>query len=106
MIHWDLFERFGWRMVEGFGVTLQLTFISVSLGCVLAVLLALLRVFGPRPLSAVIVGYTYLFRGTPLLAQLFLVYYGSAEFRTELEAAASIWPRSMPRSADRNTSLA
>ncbi len=40
--------------------------------------------------------YTYLFRGTPLLAQLFLIYYGSAEFKTTLEAVGLWWMLSDP----------
>jgi polar amino acid transport system permease protein len=91
MIHWDLFERFGWRMVEGFGVTLELTGISVALGFAIAVPLALVRVFAARPISLAGFGYTYVFRGTPILAQLFLVYYGSAQFRGALEAAGLWW---------------
>lgn len=91
MIHWDLFERFGWRMVDGFGITLQLTFISVALGFALAVPLALVRAFGSAPASGAAFSYTYVFRGTPILAQLFLVYYGSAQFRNELEAVGLWW---------------
>ena len=91
MIHWDLFARFGWRMVDGFGITLQLTGISVALGFILAVPFALVRAFGSSAASGATFGYTYLFRGTPILAQLFLVYYGSAQFRTELEAVGLWW---------------
>jgi polar amino acid transport system permease protein len=91
MIHWDLFERFGWRMIEGFGVTLQLTGISVALGFVLAIPLAFARVYGSAPASGATFAYTYLFRGTPLLAQLFLVYHGSAQFQTQLDAAGVWW---------------
>jgi polar amino acid transport system permease protein len=91
MIHWDLFDRFGWRMVDGFLVTLQLTTISVALGFALAIPLAFARVFGSAPASGAAVAYTYLFRGTPLLAQLFLVYHGSAQFQAQLEAAGLWW---------------
>jgi polar amino acid transport system permease protein len=91
MIHWDLFDRFGWRMIEGFGITLQLTTISVALGFALAIPLAFVRVFASAPVSGAAFAYTYLLRGTPLLAQLFLVYHGSAEFRDQLEAAGLWW---------------
>jgi polar amino acid transport system permease protein len=90
MIHWDLFERFGPRMADGFAVTLELAFGSVLLGLLIAVPAAFARVFGPRPVSAGLFAYTYVFRGTPLLAQLFLVYYGSAQFQAYL-AAAGLW---------------
>jgi polar amino acid transport system permease protein len=91
MIHWDLFDRFGWRMVEGFGVTLQLTTISVALGFAMAMPLAFVRVFSSAPVSLAAFTYTYLFRGTPILAQLFLVYHGSAQFQGELQAAGVWW---------------
>jgi polar amino acid transport system permease protein len=91
MIHWGLLERFGSRMVDGFGVTLELTAVSVVLGFAMAVPLALMRVFAPAPIRAAAFVYTYLFRGTPLLAQLFLVYYGSGQFRSSLDAAGLWW---------------
>jgi polar amino acid transport system permease protein len=91
MIHWDLFDRFGWRMIEGFMVTLQLTTISVALGFVLAIPLAFVRVYGSLPVSGAVFAYTYAFRGTPMLAQLFLLYHGSAQFQVQLEAAGLWW---------------
>jgi polar amino acid transport system permease protein len=91
MIHWDLFDRFGWRMIEGFMVTLQLTTISVALGFALAIPLAFVRVFGSLPVSGAVFAYTYVFRGTPMLAQLFLLYHGSAQFQAQLEAAGLWW---------------
>ncbi len=90
MIHWDLLHRFGWNMAQGYAVTLQLTFISVTLGFAMAVPLALIQVFASPSVSGAAFAYTYIFRGTPLLAQLFLVYYGSGEFQAEL-AAAGLW---------------
>ncbi len=91
MIHWELFERFGPRMADGFAVTLELAFGSVLLGLLIAVPAAFARVFAPRPVSGAIFAYTYLFRGTPLLAQLFLIYYGSAQFQASLSAAGLWW---------------
>lgn len=91
MIHWDLFERFGPRMADGFLVTLELALGSVILGLMIAAPAALGRVFGPKPVRLSLFAYTYLFRGTPILAQLFLVYYGSAQFQTSLSAAGLWW---------------
>ena len=91
MIHWELFERFGPRMLDGFLVTLQLSFGSVLLGLLIAAPIALGRVFGSRLLSAGLFGYTYIFRGTPVLAQLFLLYYGSAQFKDALSGAGLWW---------------
>lgn len=91
MIHWDLFERFGPRMVDGYAVTLELALGSVVIGLLIAIPAALGRVFAPAPMSRAIFGYTYLFRGTPILAQLYLVYYGSAQFQAALSAAGLWW---------------
>jgi len=96
MIHWDLFERFGPRMAEGFLVTLELAFGSVLIGLLIAVPAELARVYGPRPVSAALFGYTYVFRGTPILAQLYLLYNGSAEFQETLSAAGVWWLFSDP----------
>ena len=91
MIHWELFERFGPRMVDGFVVTLELALGSVILALLLSVPAAFGRVFGSKPVSGALSVYTYIFRGTPLLAQLFLIYYGSAQFQTSLSAAGLWW---------------
>ena len=91
MIDWQLFERFGPRMVDGFAVTLELAFGSVALALLISVPAALGRVFAAKPLGAALFAYTYAFRGTPLLAQLFLVYYGSAQFQASLSAAGLWW---------------
>lgn len=91
MIHWDLFEKFGPRMADGFAVTLELAFGSVLLALLLSVPASLGRAFASRPVSSALFAYTYVFRGTPLLAQLFLVYYGSAQFQGPLSALGLWW---------------
>ncbi len=55
--------------------------ISVTLGALLALPIALARLSRSRVLRGVSLSYVSFFRGTPLLAQLFLVYYGSGQFR-------------------------
>lgn len=82
--------NYGCRMVGGLGVTLQLVAISVSLGVVLGFLVALVRLYGGPVSSRIATGYTTFFRGTPLLCQLFLVYYGAGQFRPALEAVG-LW---------------
>ena len=66
---------------SGLGVTMQLVAISVVLGCVLAFGLALARIYGGPVSARLALAYTTFFRGTPLLCQLFLVYYGAGQFR-------------------------
>ncbi|MDO4637753.1 MAG: ABC transporter permease [Lautropia sp.] len=74
----DLLQRYGPRMIDGLLVTLKLVSVSFFLGMVLAQLLALGRLSKLRPLNVVCRAYIYFFRGSPLLAQLFLLYYGIA----------------------------
>jgi His/Glu/Gln/Arg/opine family amino acid ABC transporter permease subunit len=73
-------------LLDGALVTLQLTAISVAIGLVLAVGFALMRVSANPLLRWPIFAYIFYFRGTPLLVQIFLIYYGSGQFRPELEA--------------------
>lgn len=77
----EVLQNYGCRMATGLGITLQLVAISVSLGFVLGLGLALARLYGPRWAGVLVGGYTTFFRGTPLLCQLFLVYYGLGQLR-------------------------
>jgi polar amino acid transport system permease protein len=77
----EVLQNYGCRMAAGLGITLQLVVISVSLGCVAGLGLALVRLYGPRWAGLAVGGYTTFFRGTPLLCQLFLVYYGLGQLR-------------------------
>ncbi len=86
----DLFHRYAGNYMSGLGVTLSLVGISVVLGALLSVPIAYARMSNNRLLSAVSYAYVYFFRGTPLLAQTFLVYYGLGSFRPQLEAVG-LW---------------
>lgn len=56
--------------------TLYLGVTAFVLGCVIGLLVALARLFGSRPLRILAVTYVSLVRGTPLLVQLLLIYFG------------------------------
>ena len=71
-------------------MTLTLVGISIVLGAALSVPIAWMRLSSNRLLGAIAYGYVYFFRGTPLLAQTFLIYYGLGSFRTQLEAVG-LW---------------
>jgi polar amino acid transport system permease protein len=77
----EVLQNYGCRMAAGLGITLQLVVISVSLGCIIGLGLALVRLYGPRWAGVMVGSYTTFFRGTPLLCQLFLVYYGLGQLR-------------------------
>lgn len=74
------------RLLEGARVTIEITALSVVIGLVLAVPLALLRISANPLLWMPAYGYILYFRGTPLLVQIFLIYYGSGQFVPELQA--------------------
>jgi octopine/nopaline transport system permease protein len=74
------------QLLQGLPLTLNLAATSVALGAGLAMLLALMRNCGLLPLDLVARGYVFVFRGTPLLVQVFLIYYGLGQFRPALQA--------------------
>lgn len=85
---WDMvkIERYAPRYFSGLWVTLQLVGVSIVLGAILSLPIALARMSPNKIAQRVSFSYVYLFRGTPLLTQLFLIYYGLGTFRAELEA--------------------
>ncbi len=66
--------------LEGLKNTLMLVSISLALGLMLAIPLAVLRSYGTSRSRPPIRAFVYFFRGTPLLVQMFLVYYGFGQF--------------------------
>lgn len=75
---------------RGLVTTLGLLVASLAGGLLAALPLAVLRASRRRWLSAPVWAYTYVIRGTPLLVQLFLLYYGLAQF--EAVRASAAWP--------------
>jgi polar amino acid transport system substrate-binding protein len=59
-------------------ITAVLSALSMTLAIVVGVLVASGRVYGAAPLRALMTGYVEVMRGTPLLLQLFVLYYGLA----------------------------
>ena len=77
MSEWlQLLQRSLPAFLQGSLVTLQLTVVGLSMGFVLGLLSALARVYGGKWVRGLAVGYIELFRGTPVLVQLFLIYFG------------------------------
>jgi polar amino acid transport system permease protein len=77
------------KLAEGLPLTLEITFTCIAIGIVLGVLLALARVYGNRVLRAACGAYIHFFRGTPLLVQLFIVYFGLPNWGIKLSAFVS-----------------
>ncbi|QUX90921.1 ABC transporter permease [Marinomonas sp. A3A] len=78
------------RLLEGAWVSLQLVLISIVLGGVFALPIALARISPVAWIRAVPFAYIFFFRGTPLLVQIFLVYYGASQFDAVRESF--LWP--------------
>lgn len=76
--------------LDGALITIQLTVISITIGFLLAVPLAILRMSKNPLLWAPVYGFVFLFRGTPLVVQIFLIYYGSGQFREFFESVG-LW---------------
>ncbi|MGI9333282.1 MAG: ABC transporter permease [Gammaproteobacteria bacterium] len=78
------------RMLEGIGLTLELLALSSLIGLGLALLILLMRLsrlwFAVAPAAV----YIYIFRGTPILVQIFVIYYGLPQF--DLIRSGPLWP--------------
>lgn len=77
-------------VLNGLPWTLTLAAASLALGFVFAVGLAMLRLSPWKPVSTLAYGYVYFFRSTPLLVQIFLIYYGTGQFEWLRDSWA--WP--------------
>ncbi|NKC15396.1 MAG: ABC transporter permease subunit [Gammaproteobacteria bacterium] len=76
------FDRFLWGAV----ITLQLTFAALITGALLCVPLAIARTSTRGGINKPVWIYTYCFRGTPLLVQTYLIYYGLGQFEVIRES--------------------
>nr|WP_197975553.1 amino acid ABC transporter permease [Rhizobium sp. CFBP 8762] len=73
-------------LMAGLKFTIPLTLLSFVLGLTVGLLVAVIRLFAPRPLAALVRFYVWIFRGTPLLVQLFLIFYGLPSIGILLDA--------------------
>lgn len=66
--------------------TIPLTLLSFTLGLALGLVTAVVRLFAPAPFAAVARFYVWVIRGTPLLVQLFVIFYGLPSMGILLDA--------------------
>ena len=76
-------------LLEGLFLTLQLSFVTMLLGLTIGVACASLRLYGPRPVRLVVATYVETIRNTPLLVQLFLVFFGLPSLGLRLDATTA-----------------
>jgi polar amino acid transport system permease protein len=89
-VNWDVMIESAPELAEGALLTIELIIFSGVLGLALAIPIALGRVANSWWVRAIPFAYIFFFRGTPLLVQIFLVYYGLSQFEFIRESFA--WP--------------
>jgi arginine/ornithine transport system permease protein len=89
-MNWDAVVESLPQYVSGLGTTLQLLAASLAIGLVFALPLAVLRAQADSLANLPVRAFTYVIRGTPMLVQLFLIYYGLAQFEVVRNSFA--WP--------------
>jgi polar amino acid transport system permease protein len=73
---WNWFPTYFEQLLGGLWLTLELVFIAVFFGMLLAIPIGLVQVTGPKWLGRIALAFCTVIRGTPLLIQLWLIYYG------------------------------
>ncbi|MGF1737698.1 arginine ABC transporter permease ArtM [Photobacterium satsumensis] len=84
-------EQHVWQLLEGLVVSLELTAVSLIVGCTLALLMTLTLILKTPGLHWLSRGIITLFTGTPLLVQIFLIYYGPGQFEWVRESVLWHW---------------
>lgn len=88
MKSWMAFlSKYGPSYLEGTLMTLKLSFLGVFFGFILGILIVLLRRSKLKPLQAIAKIYVQMFRGTPLLVQVTIFYYGFSSVLPDQYAA-------------------
>jgi His/Glu/Gln/Arg/opine family amino acid ABC transporter permease subunit len=75
---WEAARRYFPALLNAAGITLGLSCLAMALAIVLGAAIASGRVYGPRPVQVVLTAFVEIIRGTPLLLQLFVLYFGLA----------------------------
>jgi octopine/nopaline transport system permease protein len=79
------------RMISGLWITISLSALSVAIGFNLGLGLALMRMSAQPMVAGFAKGYSTVFRGTPLLVQIFLIYYGFGQLSFIQDTPALWW---------------
>ena len=79
------------KLGEGLLITFQVAFVSLGIGILIGLPAAFARVYGPKWLRWIVTAFIEILRGTPVLVQLFLVYYGLPQFGVTFSAFISAY---------------
>lgn len=83
-IRWDLLPKALPLLIKGAEITVVVTIFTLLFGVTAGLLIALTRMAGPKPLRAVMVIYVEIVRGTPLLMQIYAIYFVLPAFGIDL----------------------
>ncbi len=86
----SMIEQYGQSYLNGIWLTIQLTFIASIVGLVLAIPLAFCAMSKNPLIRLPVAAFSYFFRGTPLLIQIYLLYFGLSQF-PEIRKVAWLW---------------
>jgi len=91
---WSWLPKYLPMLISGVCITVQLLVLSMFFGLLLAIPIGLVQVTGPKWLAAIARGYCTVMRGTPLLIQLYLFYYGVGSILATVPELrhSFIWP--------------
>ncbi|HEY1028046.1 MAG TPA: ABC transporter permease [Pseudomonas sp.] len=89
-MNWELIYKYLPKMFEGALLTIELLAVAVIAGLILALPMGIARASKHWYVRALPYGYIFFFRGTPMLVQLFLIYYGLAQFDAVRQSI--FWP--------------
>jgi len=82
---WSWLPEYWPKLVSGTWLTIQLLLICSTLGFLLSIPIGLVQVTGPKWLGAIARGFCTFVRGTPLLIQIWLIYYGVGQLFPSIE---------------------
>lgn len=91
---WSWLPHYMPLLLYGLWLSIVLVIISCTVGMLLAIPIGLVQVTGPRPLAWLASGFCTVIRGTPLLIQLWLLYYGLGSLFPQIPGIRQtfIWP--------------
>ena len=105
----DVYAGYVPLLAKGAVTTVELSLISMSIAIALGLLLALMRLYGPFPVQALATVYVEFIRGSPLLIQLFFIFYGlppSASSSSPSRRPCSGWRSTTAPTRPRSTARA
>lgn len=93
----DYILQNGPALLEGLLMTIRVSFISIGIAGLIGIVGASIRIFEVPVLSRIVAGYVYFIRSTPLLPQIFFIFYGLSSIGLQLSTywsgvvALSVW---------------